>query len=161
MYRKTIRIFVIAIMGFMISFCAHAFDIKDIKQLPGNIHIGNLRIHPYVNTSMGYTDNIFREASHEKGSMIYKVDPGICFQWAIMQHFIQLDYHADIQRSERFHQEYDTEDHYLTGLIHLNFNRINILLSDNWQRAANLPDYQGDIRINIIRISLGVRYPIN
>ena len=144
-----------------LSFSTYAFDIKDIKKLPGNIHIGNLRIHPYANATIGYTDNIFREYRAEKGSMIYTVDPGICLQLPILQHFIQVDYHADIQRSERFHQEYDTEDHYLTGLINLNFNRINILLSDNWQRAANLPDYQGDIRINIIRISLGVRYPIN
>ncbi len=143
--QKIIKIWVM-LMVVALSCSVYAFDVKDIKQIPGNIHVGNLRIHPYIDSSISYTDNIFREADSEKGSTIYNVKPGVLLQWAILKHFVQLDYHADIQSADRFHEEYDTEDHYLNGLINLDFNRFNVLLTDNWQRAANLPDYEGDIR---------------
>jgi len=70
----------------------------------------------------------------------------VLFQFPFMTHFIQLDYHADIQSADRFHKAYDTEDHYLSGVINLNFNRLNILVTDNWQRASNPPDFSQDIR---------------
>ncbi len=125
---------------------AYAYDLPGINVGIGNIRIGNLRIHPYAKASMGYTDNIFKESRSEKGSMIYTVEPGILFQLPILTHFIQLNYHCRIERSERFHQEYDTEDHFLDGFINLNFGRLAIALTDRWQRATNPPDYQGDIR---------------
>ena len=138
-----IKIWIVTFIVLGFSLSVYAIEIKDI---PGNIHIGNLRIHPYAKAYMSYTDNIFHEADSEKGSMIYKIEPGVRLQWPILQHFVQVDYHAKIERAERFHKEYDTEDHYLNALINLDFNRFNIFLVDRWQRAANFPDYQGDIR---------------
>ncbi len=147
MTKKTITILIVMVAFVLgMSIIGYGFDLKTIKQIPGNIHIGNLKIHPYMDSSISYTDNIFTEPDSEKGSTIYRVKPGVLFQFPFMTHFIQVDYHADIQSADRFHKEYDTEDHYLSSVINLNFNRFNVVVTDNWQRASNAPDYQGDIR---------------
>jgi opacity protein-like surface antigen len=117
-----------------------------MKEIPGNIHIGQLKIHPSLSIKEEYNDNIFHEASNEKGSAITTVSPGICFQFPFQRHFFQLDYRADIIEAERYHRVYDTDSHFTNVMLNLNFNRLNLLLGDNWASDSTPPDYKNDIR---------------
>lgn len=67
-------------------------------------------------------------------------------QLPLRRHFIQIDYHADIIESERFHKQYDTDSHFINALLNLDFNRLNILAGNNWESNSTPPDSKLDIR---------------
>jgi len=120
----------------------------ETADLPGNIHIGPLKIHPNLSIKEEYNDNIFREASGESGSALTTVSPGILLQLPFQRHFLQVDYRADIIEAERFHRVYDTDSHFANILLDLDFNRLGLLLGDNWASDSTDPDYKNDIRNN-------------
>jgi hypothetical protein len=78
--------------------------------------------------------------------LITTVSPGIVLQLPIRRHFLQLDYHAEIIEAERFHRQYDTDSHFVNGILNLDFNRLNILAGDNWQSNSTPPTSPSDIR---------------
>ena len=121
-------------------------EVQKIQNLPGNIHLGPLKIHPGVSVTESYTSNIFQEEDHNRGSLITTVSPGIILQLPIQRHFLQLDYHAEIIEAERFHKQYDTDSHFVNGILNLDFNRLNILAGDNWQSNSTPPNAKLDIR---------------
>jgi hypothetical protein len=116
------------------------------EDIPGNIHIGQLKIHPDLSVKEGYTDNIFREADSEKGSAITTVSPGILFQLPIKRHFLQMDYRADLIEASKHHDVYDTDSHFANLLLNLDFNRLNLLMGDNWAKDSTPPDFENDTR---------------
>jgi len=121
-------------------------DIQTMQALPGNIHLGPLKIHPGVSVTESYTSNIFKEEDHKSGSFITTVSPGIVLQLPIRRHFLQIDYHADIIEAERFHKQWDTDSHFVNGILNLDFNRLNILAGDNWKSDSTPPNNKSDIR---------------
>lgn len=135
------------VLAFLILLFVPSFtSAVEPKDIPGNIHIGRLKIHPSLNVKEEYTDNIFREADSEKGSAITTVSPGILFQLPIRKHFLQVDYHADVIRSSKYHDAYETDNHFANLLLNLDFNRLNILMGDNVARDSTPPDFENDIR---------------
>ena len=121
---------------------------EEIKELPGNIHIGPLKVHPSITVKEEYTDNIFQEARGESGSAITTVSPGITLQLPIRRHFLQVDYHADLIEAAKFHRQYDTDHHFVDVMLNLDFNRLGFLIGNNWTRNSTIPDYKDDIRNN-------------
>jgi polysaccharide biosynthesis protein VpsM len=121
-------------------------EVQKLANVPGNIHVGPLKIHPGVSVTESYTSNIFQEEDHNRGALITTVSPGIILQLPIQRHFLQLDYHADIIEAERFHKQYDTDSHFVNGILNLDFNRLNILAGDNWQSNSTPPQNKLDIR---------------
>ena len=135
------------VLAFLILLFVPSFtSAVEPEDIPGNIHIGRLKIHPSLNVKEEYTDNIFREAGSEKGSAITTVSPGILFQLPIRKHFLQVDYHADLIKSSKYHDAYDTDSHFANLLLNLDFNRLNILLGNNWAKDSTPPDFENDIR---------------
>ncbi len=115
-------------------------DVQKMQNLPGNIHVGPLKIHPGVSVTESYSSNIFKEEDHKRGAWITTASLGIILQLPIRRHFLQLDYHADIIEAERFHKQYDTASHFVNGILNLDFNRLTILAGDNWQSNSTPPD---------------------
>ena len=147
----------VSVLVFLLLFLGIAFqsqaqqmptstDIQTMQNLPGNIHLGPLKIHPGVSVNESYTSNIFKEEDHQRGALITTVSPGIVLQLPIRRHFLQIDYHADIIEAERFHKQWDTDSHFVNGILNLDFNRLNILAGDNWQSNSTPPVNKIDIR---------------
>ena len=108
-------------LGFLlISSFASAVE---LKKIPGNIHIGQLKVHPGLSVREEYTDNLFHEYCAEKGSSITTVSPGIVFQLPFQRHFLQMDYRVDLIEAERYHRQYDTDSHFANLILNLNFNK--------------------------------------
>src|SRR4030042_3256174 len=151
--KKTTSVFAFLLLFLVIAFETQAQqiltstdDVQTIQDLPGNIHVGPLKIHPGVSVTESYTNNIFKEEDHKRGAWITKVSPGIVLQLPIRRHFLQLDYHAETIEAERFHKKYDTDSHFVNGILDLDFNRLTILAGDNWQSNSTPPNAKLDIR---------------
>ena len=154
-YRKGknfVIVFVFLLMLCMVPYQGEAqqmptsTDVQKMQNLPGNIHVGPLKIHPGVSVTGSYTSNIFKEEDHKRGAWITTVSPGITLQLPIRRHFFQIDYHADIIEAGRFHKQYDTDSHFVNGILNLNFNRLTILAGDNWESNSTPPVNKIDIR---------------
>ncbi|NIA11187.1 MAG: outer membrane beta-barrel protein [Nitrospiraceae bacterium] len=117
-----------------------------LKNLPGNIHVGKLKIHPSLKVSEEYRSNIFDEADHEKDDEVTTVSPGVTLQLPFSRHYMELDYHSEIIRPQRFSDEYETTSHYVNTLFNFNFDRLSLVFGDNWAKDSTPPDYEGDIR---------------
>ena len=110
----------------------------ELKDIPGNIHIGPLKIHPGLSIKGEYTDNIFHEASGESGSSITTLSPGIVLQLPYQRHFLEIDYRADIIEASRFHRVYDTDSHFADIMLKLGFKRLNIIAGNNWKSDSDI-----------------------
>jgi len=113
--------------------------------IPGNIHVGQLDIHPSLSVKEEYNDNIYDEASHEAGSAITTYSPGIAFQLPFQRHLLSMDCRADFIEPSR-HQNYQTENYFANIMLDLDFNILDIQIGDNWKRDSVAPDYEKDIR---------------
>jgi hypothetical protein len=125
-----------------IPFLSLAIEPADI---PGNIHVGQLEIHPSLILKEEYNDNIYELSNHETGSFITTYSPGIAFQVPFQRHLLNMDYRADIIEPSR-HQNYQTENHFANIILDLDFNRLNIQIGDNWARDSVEPDAEEDVR---------------
>jgi len=123
----------------------------ELKEIPGNIHVGPLEVHPSLTVKEEYNDNIFLEASGESGSAITTISPGLSLQLPFRSHFLEVDYHSDLIEAARFHRVYDTDSHFVDALLNLDFNRLGFLIGDNWASDSTIPDYKDDIRNNYIQ----------
>ncbi|MBW1863201.1 MAG: outer membrane beta-barrel protein [Deltaproteobacteria bacterium] len=123
----------------------------EFEEIPGNIHIGPLEIHPKIDIKEEYNDNIFREARGESGSAITTISPGLVLQLPIQRHFLEIDYHSDLIEASRFHRVYDTDSHFVDVLFNLDFNRLGFLVGNNFASDSTPPDYKTDIRNNYIQ----------
>jgi opacity protein-like surface antigen len=111
----------------------------------GNIHVGQLDIHPSLSVKEEYTDNIYELSDHETGSAITTTSPGIAFQLPLQKHLLNMDCRAEFIEPSR-HQNYQTENYFANIMLDLDFNRLNIQIGDNWARDSVAPDYEEDIR---------------
>jgi hypothetical protein len=111
----------------------------------GNIHVGQLDIHPSLSVKEEYTDNIYELSDHETGSAITTTSPGIAFQLPLQKHLLNMDCRAEFIEPSR-HQNYQTENYFANIMLDLDFNRLNIQIGDNWARDSVAPDYEKDIR---------------
>jgi hypothetical protein len=123
-------------------FLALAIEPADI---PGNIHVGQLEIHPSLSLKEEYNDNIYELSSHETGSFITTISPGIAFQLPLQRHLLNMDCRAEFIEPSR-HQNYQTDNYFANIMLDLDFNRLNIQIGDNWARDSVAPDYEEDIR---------------
>jgi predicted porin len=122
-----------------------AFAQLNIKELPGNIHLGPVRIHPQFSVKEEYTDNYFLEHLNKKENWITVLTPGITIQVPFMtRHIFQFDYSADIFRLGHF-TRYDTEDHYTSGLFKFNFPwGLELNIGDQFIKSSAAPLFEGN-----------------
>ncbi len=113
--------------------------------IPGNIHFGQLEIHPSLSLKEEYNDNIYEQASGETGSAITTISPEIAFQLPLQRHLLNMDCRAEFIEPSR-HQNYQADNYFANIMLDLDFNRLNIQIGDNWARDSVAPDYKEDIR---------------
>ncbi|MEA1991115.1 MAG: outer membrane beta-barrel protein [Thermodesulfobacteriota bacterium] len=111
----------------------------------GNIHIGQLDIHPSLSVKEEYNDNIYDDDSGETSSAITTYSPGIAFQLPFQRHLLNMDCRAEFIEPAR-HQNYQTDNYFANIMLDLDFNRLNVQIGDNWARDSVAPDSENDIR---------------
>jgi hypothetical protein len=133
----------LVLLAFLLApFLTLAIEPADI---PGNIHVGQLDIHPSLNIEEEYNDNIYQVASHEAGSAITTISPGIAFLLPIQKHLLNMDCRAEFIEPSH-HQNYEADNYFANIMLDLDFNRLNVQIGDNFARDSVAPDYEEDIR---------------
>lgn len=116
----------------------------EVKDLPGNIHLGPIRIHPEFSVKEIYTDNYFLEDDNEKDDWITVLIPGITLQLPFGEHMFQFDYYAEIFRHSDF-SDYNTENHKASGLLDLKFPwGLALKIADEYTKSRTHPEFDGD-----------------
>jgi hypothetical protein len=136
---------IITVLIFTLPQIALAADFS-IKDLPGNIHIGSVRLHPYFSVQGFYTDNIFLEHTNEKEDWKLVYIPGIIVQVPFhkKRHLFQFDYRAEIIRHKDF-SYYDMEKHRASVLFKFKFPwGLDLTVGDEFIKSATWPDFEGD-----------------
>ena len=113
--------------------------------IPGNIHIGQLDIHPSLSVMEEYNDNIYNEDKGETGTAITTISPGIAFQLPLQKHFLNMDCRAEFIEPSH-HQNYEADNYFANIMLILDFNRLNVQTGDNFARDSVAPDSEEDIR---------------
>ncbi|RKX58744.1 MAG: hypothetical protein DRP37_07575 [Thermodesulfobacteriota bacterium] len=111
----------------------------------GNIHIGQLDIHPSLSVQEEYNDNIYNEDKGETGAAITTISPGIAFQLPLQKHLLNMDCRAEFIEPSR-HQNYEADNYFANIMLDLDFNRLNVQIGDNFARDSVAPDSENDIR---------------
>ncbi|MCD4754487.1 MAG: outer membrane beta-barrel protein [Deltaproteobacteria bacterium] len=133
----------LVLLAFLLApFLALAIEPEDI---PGNIHVGQLDIHPSLSVMEEYNDNIYQQASHEAGSAITTISPGIAFQLPLQKHLLYMDCRAEFIEPSH-HQNYEADNYFANIMLDLDFNRLNVQAGDNFARDSVAPDYEEDVR---------------
>lgn len=136
---------VILLLAFMLFVLPHfALAELEVKELPGNIHFGPVRVHPQFSIKGAYTDNYFLESDDEKENWVAVLIPGITVQVPFKSHMLQLDYRAEVFRHSDYSQ-YDAEDHCASGLLDLKFPwGLEVKVGDEFIQSATRPEFLGD-----------------
>ena len=119
---------------------------QKMDNTPGGLHLGSIKIHPRVDVNEAYESNIFQEESHKKSAWLTTIGPGVSLLLPLRRHSLQLDYHAEIIEASRFHKQFNTDNHFVNGILNLDFNRLNIQAGDNWESNSTAPVNEQDIR---------------
>ncbi len=116
----------------------------ELREYPGNIRCGPVRIYSGLALSEEYTDNAFLTANNEKEDFLSIFSPSLALQLPMRRHELQLEYRIDVIRRGTY-ERYDTEDHYAQALANLRFGRgLTLKLGDTFLRTATPPDFLGD-----------------
>ncbi len=82
----------------------------------GNIHLGQLQIHPFVSVSETWSDNIYFTVDDQKRDSIITYQPGIKLDLPLGRQLVEAEYYATANRYRTYTGE-DTTDHYARGLL--------------------------------------------
>jgi hypothetical protein len=96
----------------------------------GNIHLGQLRIHPFAMVSESTSDNIFNTATNTRKDSITTYTPGVKLEREFGKHQVEAVYSSVINRHHRYSGE-NTTDQNANGLVDFKIgSRFGFQLSD-------------------------------
>jgi len=120
------------------------FFLSHSQGMAGNIHLGPLRIYPYVSASAGHTDNVYLTQRNTKSDTFYLLSPGVKLILPLERHTINVDYTVD-RYVYKEQDEANRTVHNATGKLDLNpTTRLNIQVKDTFIRSEDPPDLKGD-----------------
>lgn len=111
----------------------------------GNIHIGQLDIHPSLSVKGAYNDNIYNEDKGETGTTITNISPGIAFQFPLQKHLLNMDCRAEFIDASN-HKNYQTDKYFANIMLDLDFNRLNVQMGDNLADDSVAPHSKNGVR---------------
>ncbi|MBI4832587.1 MAG: outer membrane beta-barrel protein [Candidatus Lindowbacteria bacterium] len=118
----------------------------EVREYPGNIHMGPLRIYPGMALSGKYTDNFFLTSEDEKENFLRILSPSLALQLPAQRHTLQMEYRADVITLGQF-ERYNTDEHYAQALANMRFGRgLTLNVGDTFRRSSTPPDFDGDTR---------------
>jgi hypothetical protein len=96
----------------------------------GNIHLGRLKIHPYITIDEIHTDNVYMTASGEEDDLITILTPGLSLEFPFRRHLLFLDFNALDTSHNDFSAE-DTTDYNAAAYLDIKLgSRFRIELTD-------------------------------
>lgn len=103
----------------------------------GNIQIGSLRVHPFVELAGEWNDNIALAPRDEVDDFLWILSPGITFELPGRRYTLRLAYRADILRYND-QDQLDETHHTLQGEARANFpGGLGLYLSDEFKRTSD------------------------
>jgi hypothetical protein len=106
----------------MVLFACLASVTSSMARAEGNIHIGQLHVHPFVSAGDTFSDNIYFTSTEEKRDSFATYTPGIKLQFPFGQDQAEAQYFAVLNRYATFKGE-DTTDHNASGSGDFKFGR--------------------------------------
>lgn len=101
----------------------------------GNIHVGQLRIHPFVTVSDTISDNVFYTPDDEKRDSIITYTPGIKLELPFGRHRAEVQYYSVISRYRTYTGE-DTSDENAEAMVDFNLaGGFGLGLSDTYTKG--------------------------
>jgi hypothetical protein len=121
----------------------------------GNIHVGQMEIHPFVSVKEIFSDNIYYTPTDEKRDSILETNPGVKMQLPIGMHRFEAEYWA-IDRRYKTYKGDDTTDEHAKGLLDLKFgSRFNLTASGAFDKGHDPRSSSGSGFIEVFRTNTG------
>ena len=89
----------------------------------GNIHVGQLKIHPYMEMRESFSNNIFFTSTEERRDSYITYIPGVKLEFPFGQHKAEATYYAVATRYRTFEGE-NTTDHNANGFVDFKFGHL-------------------------------------
>jgi len=107
----------------------------------GNIRVGDLRVHPFIELSGEWNDNISLSPRDEIDDFIWILSPGVTLELPGRQLSLRLGYRADILRYQDQDQLNETH-HTLQGDARFNFTGgLSLYVSDEFKRTSDFAGF--------------------
>lgn len=101
----------------------------------GNIHIGQLKINPYVSLSETFSDNIFYTSTDTKRDAVTTTTPGVRLTLPFRIHQANLEYYSVFTRYDKYTEE-NTTDYHGNAAVDLHFGKLlGLKLSDQYVKG--------------------------
>lgn len=84
----------------------------------GNLHVGQLKINPYVSVNENFSDNIYYTSTDTKNDSVTTTTPGIRLTLPFRMHQAELEYYSVFSRYQTYSGE-DTTDYHVGGNVDL------------------------------------------
>ena len=115
------------------------------------------RLRPYGEVKLQYDDNIFLSSGNEESDFIVTLTPGTELEWGLNENaLLTFDYHADIS-TFMDNSTQDGTNHYLSGILDLDFNDFSVSVYDKFARVFERPSTEDTDRVKRQDNRIGVR----
>jgi hypothetical protein len=122
------------------------YSIFSFANAAGNIHVGNIEIHPFATVEQKYDDNIFLQPKHQnKKDWITITTLGLALDMPIMpdrkeDSYLKVKYSADIINFWDYTKQ-SRVDHNAKAVLNHKFpNDFTLKIEDNFQKTADPPN---------------------
>ena len=132
-FRRKIPMKKLWILFLLLCMPISAFSEETLKpEERGNIHVGQLQIHPYLSLTEAYDDNVYANSTNTKGDWITTTSPGVQLLMPFGNNKLAAEYKAVIDNYADYTSE-DTADHYASVLGDFKFASVyGLKVSDNY-----------------------------
>jgi polysaccharide biosynthesis protein VpsM len=121
----------------------------------GNIHIGQMEIHPFLSLKEIFSDNIYSTSTDEKSDSILEISPGVRMQMPIRMHRFAAEYWAIDRRYSTYKGE-DTTNQHAKGLLDLKFgSRVSLIASGAYDKGHEPRSSSASGFIEVFRTNTG------
>lgn len=122
---------------FAFSLLSLLFVIPHFALAVGNLHLGPLKVHPFLEVSESYDDNIYLAPSQEEEDFVTVVSPGVRLELPFLgRHSFQAGYRADLYAYTDNDME-NRQDQKADALLHLDFPvGLEVKLGDVYTHGA-------------------------
>ena len=131
----------------------------------GNIQAGPFRVHPFLELSGEWNDNITLAPRNEVDDFIWFISPGISLELPARRYALRLGYRADILRYSK-EDQLDATHHTLQGDARANFpGGLSLYVSDEFKQTTDffgfpVPELRERVKRNENVLKAGAEYTV-
>ncbi len=120
------------------------------------VDVGILKLHPSFVTRVEFDDNITLRKNDKEEDVIFTQQPGLVGEMKLGNHRIEGGYGMEILNYVK-NEEENAINHLAHGLVELNFNDLQFLIEDNFEKSTNRLFSETSARDELIINSIDVR----